>query len=58
MHYVLIIDPGVSGSEPKGKYPPYDKGLTLDIFIKDPKGKKPIVGRVSIHYSFNIHTYT
>lgn len=35
MHYVLILDPGVSASEPKGKYPPYDEGVTEDIFIKN-----------------------
>ncbi|KAF6198447.1 hypothetical protein GE061_008195 [Apolygus lucorum] len=46
MHYVLIVDPGISGSEPAGTYPPYDKGLELDIFIKDSTGKKPLIGKV------------
>uniref|UniRef100_A0A146LXI0 Lysosomal alpha-glucosidase n=2 Tax=Lygus hesperus TaxID=30085 RepID=A0A146LXI0_LYGHE len=46
MHYVLIIDPGVSGSEPAGTYPPYDRGLKADVFIKDSSGKKPLIGKV------------
>eukprot|EP00095_Tigriopus_kingsejongensis_P008887 snap_masked-scaffold566_size135349-processed-gene-0.4 protein:Tk08887 transcript:snap_masked-scaffold566_size135349-processed-gene-0.4-mRNA-1 annotation:"lysosomal alpha-glucosidase" len=45
MHYVTIIDPGVSGSEPKGSYPPYDRGMELDIFMKNSSGL-PFVGRV------------
>ncbi|CAB0008487.1 unnamed protein product [Nesidiocoris tenuis] len=45
MHYVLILDPGVSGSEKPGTYPPYDKGLKMDIFVKDSSGKKPLVGK-------------
>ncbi|KAK9500130.1 hypothetical protein O3M35_001450 [Rhynocoris fuscipes] len=46
MHFVPILDPGISGSEPKGKYPPYDRGMELDIFVKDSYGKKPLVGKV------------
>ncbi|KAK9880761.1 hypothetical protein WA026_013083 [Henosepilachna vigintioctopunctata] len=37
--YVIIIDPGVSGSEPAGSYLPFDKGQELDIFVKDYKGE-------------------
>lgn len=47
MHFVPILDPGVSGSEPKGTYPPYDRGIEMDIFVKDSNGKKPIIGKVS-----------
>uniref|UniRef100_A0ABL0DKX3 P-type domain-containing protein n=1 Tax=Rhodnius prolixus TaxID=13249 RepID=A0ABL0DKX3_RHOPR len=46
MHFVPILDPGVSGSEPKGTYPPYDRGIEMDIFVKDSNGKKPIIGKV------------
>lgn len=46
MHYVILIDPGVSGSEPKGTYPPLDIGLTKGIFIKDSRGKEPLQGKV------------
>jgi alpha-glucosidase (family GH31 glycosyl hydrolase) len=38
MHYVVIVDPGVSGSEPPGSYPPYDRGLEMDVFIKNSSG--------------------
>lgn len=39
MHYIPILDPGVSASEPAGTYPPYDDGVAMDIFIKDHRGK-------------------
>jgi len=42
---VAIVDPGVSGSEPAGTYPPYDKGLEMDVFVKNSSGKV-FVGRV------------
>jgi len=45
MHYIPLIDPGVSGSEKPGTYPPYDEGLQLDIFIKNSSGQ-PFVGKV------------
>ncbi|GIY52230.1 lysosomal alpha-glucosidase [Caerostris darwini] len=38
MHYVIMTDPGISCSEKPGTYPPYDDGLTDDIFIKNPNG--------------------
>ncbi|CAN7939685.1 unnamed protein product, partial [Ixodes hexagonus] len=37
-HYVIIVDPAVSGSEPPGTYPPYDKGMEMDIFVKNISG--------------------
>ncbi|GBP33029.1 Lysosomal alpha-glucosidase [Eumeta japonica] len=45
MHYIPLIDPGVSASEPRGQYPPYDRGLELEIFIKNSTGL-PFVGKV------------
>lgn len=51
MHYVILIDPGVSGSEPKGTYPPLDIGLEKDIFVKDSRGKKPLYGKVQSIFS-------
>jgi len=47
MHYIPLIDPGISGSEKPGTYPPYDEGLQLDIFIKNSSGQ-PFVGKVSL----------
>ena len=45
MHYVQIIDPGISGTEPKGTYPPLDMGLEMDIFIRN-ASDQPFVGKV------------
>ncbi|CAG9860741.1 unnamed protein product [Phyllotreta striolata] len=45
MHYVVLIDPGVSASETPGSYPPYDVGIKMDVFVKDHNGK-PFVGKV------------
>lgn len=45
MHYVVLVDPGISASEPIGSYPPYDKGITMDIFIKN-SSNQPLIGKV------------
>ncbi|XP_021379413.1 lysosomal alpha-glucosidase-like [Mizuhopecten yessoensis] len=45
MHYIMILDPGISTSQKPGSYMPYDVGIKMDIFIKDSSGK-PIVGKV------------
>lgn len=45
MHYIPLIDPGVSASEKEGQYEPYDYGLELGIFVTDEKSK-PFVGKV------------
>lgn len=45
MHYVPLVDPGVSGSEPAGTYPPYDKGIEMDIFVKN-SSDQVFIGKV------------
>jgi len=45
MHYVAIVDPGVSGSEPPGSYPPYDRGLDMNVFLRN-SSDDSFVGRV------------
>ncbi|CAH0729522.1 unnamed protein product, partial [Brenthis ino] len=45
MHYVVLIDPGVSASEKPGEYPPFDRGLDMDVFIKN-STDQPFVGKV------------
>lgn len=45
MHYVPIIDPGVSGSEPAGSYPPYDRGIEMGIFVMN-DSSLPFIGKV------------
>ncbi|KAI5644152.1 glycosyl hydrolases family 31 domain-containing protein [Phthorimaea operculella] len=45
MRYILIIDPGVSGSEDPGKYPPYDRGIEMNVFVKN-SSDLPFTGRV------------
>lgn len=47
MHYIPLVDAGVSGSEPKGTYVPFDKGLEMDIFVKNSTGQ-PFIGKVTI----------
>ncbi|KAL1432914.1 hypothetical protein MTO96_001909 [Rhipicephalus appendiculatus] len=37
-HYVMIFDPGVSGSEVPGTYPPFDEGREMDVFVKNVTG--------------------
>ena len=48
MHYIPLIDPGVSAGEKPGQYEPYDYGLELGIFVADEKNK-PFVGKVSLN---------
>lgn len=45
MHYIPLVDAGVSGSEPTGTYPPYDTGIEMDIFVKNSSGL-PFIGKV------------
>lgn len=35
MHYVIMTDPGISGSEEPGGYLPYDLGVKEDVFVKN-----------------------
>ena len=35
----LFQDPAISGSEKSGEYPPFDRGLDYDVFVKDTKGQ-------------------
>ncbi|KAK8775771.1 hypothetical protein V5799_030885 [Amblyomma americanum] len=37
-HYVMMFDPGVSGSERPGTYPPFDDGLKMNVFVKNVTG--------------------
>ncbi|XP_028045016.1 lysosomal alpha-glucosidase isoform X2 [Monomorium pharaonis] len=46
MHYIPLIDAGISASEGNGSYLPYDEGIKQDIFIKDGISNKPFVGKV------------
>lgn len=61
MHFIPMLDPGISSSEPNGTYPPYDEGQKLGIFIKNQDGST-FVGKVwnkqtTVFPDFtNIHT--
>ncbi|XP_020288298.1 lysosomal alpha-glucosidase-like [Pseudomyrmex gracilis] len=46
MHYIPLIDAGISASENDGTYLPYDEGIKQDIFVKDGVTRKPFVGKV------------
>ena len=43
MKYIPMFDPGVSASEKPGSYPPYDLGMSMDIFVKNSSGQ-PFIG--------------
>lgn len=45
MHYIPLIDSGISASEEKGHYIPYDKGVEMDIFVKNSTGQL-FIGKV------------
>ena len=49
MHYVNIIDPGISSTQPAGSYPPYDEGLRRRIFITKYNSTDPLLGTVSLY---------
>lgn len=46
MHYIPLIDAGVSASEKPGTYAPYDEGVRQGIFILDEKEDVPFKGKV------------
>lgn len=41
-HYIVMIDPAVAEYD----YRPYNRGVEMDVFVKDKKGKKPYRGVV------------
>ncbi|CAH2008235.1 unnamed protein product [Acanthoscelides obtectus] len=45
MHYIPLMDPGISASEIPNTYPPYDTGIKMDIFVKNSSGQ-PFIGKV------------
>ena len=45
MHYIQIVDPGISNAEPAGTYPPFDLGQQLGVFIRN-SSDQPFVGKV------------
>ncbi|KAJ0178509.1 hypothetical protein K1T71_006332 [Dendrolimus kikuchii] len=45
MHYMIIIDPGIGASEKAGTYAAYDRGIEMDVFIKN-STNQPFVGKV------------
>ncbi|KAK7507996.1 hypothetical protein BaRGS_00000961, partial [Batillaria attramentaria] len=41
---VIIVDPGISSTQPPGTYPPYDLGLKMGVFLKNKDGT-PLIGK-------------
>lgn len=41
-HYIMIVDPGISNSQSKGSYAPYEEGHAKDIFIKNADGTEEV----------------
>lgn len=46
MHYIPLIDPGISAGENPGAYFPYDTGVKMNIFIKN-STDQIFIGKVS-----------
>jgi len=46
IHYVNIIDPGISSTQPPGTYFPFDDGLNKEIFIRKFNSTDLIIGKV------------
>ncbi|XP_053996416.1 lysosomal alpha-glucosidase-like [Hylaeus anthracinus] len=46
MHYIPLIDAGISGFDSNGTYTPYVEGLKEDIFVKDGETNQPFMGKV------------
>ncbi|XP_026861950.2 lysosomal alpha-glucosidase [Electrophorus electricus] len=44
-HYVMILDPGISSTQPAGSYWPFDEGIRKDIFINNSSGDL-LIGKV------------
>ena len=44
----LSQDPGISSTQPRGSYPPYDVGLEMGVFINSSTGET-FIGRVIIN---------
>uniref|UniRef100_A0A803TI31 P-type domain-containing protein n=1 Tax=Anolis carolinensis TaxID=28377 RepID=A0A803TI31_ANOCA len=44
-YYVMILDPGISSTQPPGSYWPYDEGLKRGVFINNTQGE-PLIGKV------------
>jgi lysosomal alpha-glucosidase len=53
-HYVNIIDPGISSTQPAGSYPAYDEGIKQGVFIKKFNSNDPIIGQVSQIFSLQL----
>ncbi|XP_060700892.1 lysosomal alpha-glucosidase-like [Hemiscyllium ocellatum] len=45
LKYVMIVDPGISSTQTKGTYKPYDDGVKRGVFIKNETGQ-PLIGKV------------
>ena len=46
-HYVNIIDPGISSTQPAGSYAPYDDGIKQNVFSSRKfNSTDPIIGEV------------
>ncbi|NXN29051.1 LYAG glucosidase, partial [Nycticryphes semicollaris] len=43
--YVMILDPGISSTNPHGSYWPFDEGLRRGLFLNNTQGQ-PLIGQV------------
>lgn len=48
MHYVNIMDPGISSTQPNGTYLPYVEGIKRNLFITKFNSTELMIGKVRI----------
>jgi lysosomal alpha-glucosidase len=57
VHYVNIIDPAISSTQPPGSYLPYDDGLKRKLFITKYNSTETLLGEVKQRTSQRLSSF-
>ena len=44
--FVIILDPGISNQQPPGEYPTFERGMAMDVWVKEEDGVTDYEGEV------------